>query len=1448
MANNTKEISRLHSEEADEEYEMDVNMNDNDSDSSQEVRSPSYIKGELDDRSREACHQESAENKSSESGPDERGIKSRRKSSPDKMDKNRKRKLSPDERDKSRRKLSPDERDRNRRKSSPDERNRRKSSPDERDRKRKCPDEKDRGRKRRKEAEARNRKRSTDKRDRYQFDDRYEDEESEEDNDRSDYWGSEDYSESESDYEAYDPRSSFQAGQWSLPEKMAKYAEDKFLRYIPEEAMKETIKETPRPKHKFLQASKLDYNLDKSSLAKAVGPKRSKFLLRQDQTLESSQEKILRIMGPLSKLWTHFNEVRKNEEEGKISVTKGLRLIEQAVLLTGQANVAVKYARRKELMAALVPSEESPKSILMKHDEALTDPSFLFGDKFQKRMEKEYGKEKGGLLALKKNDSKPYHRRPTGERTPFRRGPLRGGQRGGRGRSRGSNRNERYVQILHQSNQNFIEQPTQQSCETKSDETKYISITIDHPNNKITTAKQSSTSSPDQDRGKDQPLSKQLASSNKRPGNNSNGKRLRAKINGRCAPPPAQEFHPQVQQKGIRKNKTGNSRIVKQRSNNRNTSQTSSISRSSVFETEERRRNETCFQPQKPKQANRVSTLQNGGMANAQDNNQTGRLDGQIRPEGRLLLRSDAEAGSQIPVLPVGRQSIPVQLSPIRASFRSEIIHQTAQTSNSNNEKTRLSDDSISRRLPANESKPYRTNSTSKLPHILVAEPGLHHQPEKIRDQPLPDNKFPRSEVEQQRDDNKPSSRQAHRDSTELCPNAGQPSLHRTRSRKPLRQNECHGLSNNSSHTLLQKPANAQNNVLEETEILRGSDQSEPRMQNGTEVVERKSGTMERQSNHSPRTRHDNRDRCEQYGMGCINEQQRNQRKLDERRIPLAQQCTRIESHRDGSKSNDKGENKNTRSHKIGQYCSNCKCQQNGDHEIQTTASNSSIPMGLLSPKEHNSISRTSPRPAKCNSGFPVKRKGGIEQLEAEREHLQNDQQEMGRDRDRFICGSDKSPSKKICELETRSICNCRGCHTDKLEQMEEPLCISPILHDRPMSQESGEGGNRHDPHNTSMAESSLVPIITDDGNRTPDFAAQPGKSSDQPQRHVPPDDSNESLEISGMENIRRELEAEGISEEAATLVLKGWRPGTRVAYDSAWKKWHCWCQSREVDSLSSNPATIIEFLKDMHENQLEYSTINGYRSALSNILPKINGTPIGQHELVKRTMVAIFNEKPSQPKCSGTWDVDVVLDLFKRWGANETLTDKHLTWKVTTLIALTSASRASEIRALDLEHMVDTGLDIEFTIPGLTKTRRPGDKPVKVSMKSYDECKVLDVRRCILDYIKRTAAWRVDADKHKLLLSTIKPHNPVATSTISGWIKSTLTEAGIDTSIFTAHSTRAASTSKAVSSGVSVIEIMQKANWKRASTFKIFYRKDITKTESFQDAVMKVLKHYTLN
>ena len=82
--------------------------------------------------------------------------------------------------------------------------------------------------------------------------------------------------------------------------------------------------------------------------------------------------------------------------------------------------------------------------------------------------------------------------------------------------------------------------------------------------------------------------------------------------------------------------------------------------------------------------------------------------------------------------------------------------------------------------------------------------------------------------------------------------------------------------------------------------------------------------------------------------------------------------------------------------------------------------------------------------------------------------------------------------------------------------------------------------------------------------------------------------------------------------------------------------------------------------------------------------------------------------------------------------------------------------------------------------------------------------------------------------NENRFFISFIKPHKAVTSSSIARWLRTILEEAGIDSSIFGAHSTHGASASAAARGGVTLEEILKAANWSSESVFQRFYHKEV--------------------
>ena len=111
-----------------------------------------------------------------------------------------------------------------------------------------------------------------------------------------------------------------------------------------------------------------------------------------------------------------------------------------------------------------------------------------------------------------------------------------------------------------------------------------------------------------------------------------------------------------------------------------------------------------------------------------------------------------------------------------------------------------------------------------------------------------------------------------------------------------------------------------------------------------------------------------------------------------------------------------------------------------------------------------------------------------------------------------------------------------------------------------------------------------------------------------------------------------------------------------------------------------------------------------------------------------------------------------------------------------------------------------------------------------------YSDDEKLCVVACIDEYVERSAPWRIQG-QNQLLLSHMRPYKEVQSSTIANWVKLVLKMAGIDTSLYKAHSCRSASTSKAKVLGISLKDILKRGQWSGASTWQRHYNKEIVNT-----------------
>ena len=129
-------------------------------------------------------------------------------------------------------------------------------------------------------------------------------------------------------------------------------------------------------------------------------------------------------------------------------------------------------------------------------------------------------------------------------------------------------------------------------------------------------------------------------------------------------------------------------------------------------------------------------------------------------------------------------------------------------------------------------------------------------------------------------------------------------------------------------------------------------------------------------------------------------------------------------------------------------------------------------------------------------------------------------------------------------------------------------------------------------------------------------------------------------------------------------------------------------------------------------------------------------------------------------------------------------------------LLALTCPSRSADLSHLDLSRRIYKPDRVCFYPNTLVKQSTQGFHIAKFFFPSFPDNPLLCPVTTLKAYEERTKPIR--GKESKLLISTIKLCKAVSSSSVTRWLKSPLETAGVDTSIFAAHSTRGASSSAA--------------------------------------------------
>lgn len=321
---------------------------------------------------------------------------------------------------------------------------------------------------------------------------------------------------------------------------------------------------------------------------------------------------------------------------------------------------------------------------------------------------------------------------------------------------------------------------------------------------------------------------------------------------------------------------------------------------------------------------------------------------------------------------------------------------------------------------------------------------------------------------------------------------------------------------------------------------------------------------------------------------------------------------------------------------------------------------------------------------------------------------------------------------------------------------------------------------------------------------------------------------------VGGRNLIRQALQLGGVPNASLDICMASITNSTIKQYNSGLKLWWEFCKHENKNILSVSVPHVLKFLTLYFNKGASYGTLNSYKCAIAQIA----GLDFANDFRLKRFFKGVFNLRPNRPRYNETWNPAIVLNYIKAFPIDN-ISLKKLTYKLAALLALSTGQRVQTLANIEITNIVVDNDGISIKIPKRIKTSGLNRLQPTLVLPFYKKDPSLCVAKCLIQYLKKTRELR-DHHSNSLFITFKKPFKNAKSSSISRWIKVVLKNSGLDTSIFTAHSTRHASTSAAARQGVSMDVIRLAAGWtSRSKTFANFYQRPLVKNSNFAQAVL---------
>jgi hypothetical protein len=178
-------------------------------------------------------------------------------------------------------------------------------------------------------------------------------------------------------------------------------------------------------------------------------------------------------------------------------------------------------------------------------------------------------------------------------------------------------------------------------------------------------------------------------------------------------------------------------------------------------------------------------------------------------------------------------------------------------------------------------------------------------------------------------------------------------------------------------------------------------------------------------------------------------------------------------------------------------------------------------------------------------------------------------------------------------------------------------------------------------------------------------------------------------------------------------------------SYDSrrkrlnAWRLWYEFCEDKHITtdtlSLSRHPNFFItDFILYLSDKKISPDARAKAKSSAIYLLEQISGVAdIGKERLVKDFQGLTATAPKPRPRYSTIWDLSILLQYIRRSPPLHLLSMPDLLSRVFALFMIFAMARPVEIFRIDIDHIVRSNQDTQWTIP----THRKTDKGIETSL-----------------------------------------------------------------------------------------------------------------------------------